>query len=191
MSHLSDWVDITSEANMQMLGSLVGGKIAGCGRYDNLRDTSELLQRLESAIVDIPSKFARPLVLELSGVGVGTPLTVNKSLLADLVDALRLDPQTPVHLKYRFGGLFLFLLVSDAASFAVKTSLASVAVNIPDKTVWAARLGKFTLANQVWGQSHLNGRITTLQKALKVPYLTTYTLVDARDFHEDLVDLPC
>lgn len=190
MTHLSDWIDLTKDSNIHVLEALTKPKLSACGCYDHLTNAFSLLDKLDAAILDIPYPNKRPTILELRDIDIGTPSSVTNATLADLVAIKRLDPETPVHLRYISGGLSLFILVDDVLNCPVKTNVTTLAINPADRTVWLARLGKFTPSNQVWGQSRFHGKVSCLQKTLKVPYLCTYTLVKSSDFSDDITDIP-
>lgn len=190
MTRLSDWIDLSKDSNIDVLKTLTKPKLPACGCYDHLTNAFSLLDKLDAAILDIPYPNRRPTILELRDIDIGTPSSVTNMALADLVSIHKLDPDTPVYLRYVSGGLALFILVDDVLTCPIKTNITTLAINPDDRSVWLARLGKFTPSNQVWGQSRFHGKVSPLQKTLKVPYLCTYTLVKSSDFSDDISDIP-
>jgi hypothetical protein len=65
----------------------------------------------------------------------------------------------------------------------IKSEHTYVALDKQKKEPWLVRVGAFTQPNQVWSQHRLDGKTTTLEKALKVPYLRTFSIVDEEDLN--------
>lgn len=190
MKQLSDWIDLENAENLNAFTCLLGNPSKQVGVYDHLKTKEDLLYRLQEATVEIfhTATTQQPSVLKLYDIDIGTPLSTTSTHLADLLSTNKIDPLTPVHLRYFYGGLFLFLLKGELQKTLIKSDHTYVALDTQKKEPWLVRLGAFTQPNQVWSQHRFDGKTTTLDKAIKVPYLKTFSIVNEEDL--DTYDVP-
>lgn len=187
MTTLSAWIDLQDPESLGVFTSLLGHPGERVGVYESIHHINELLERLQHAEVDeVPSLWPQqPQLLKVYDLGTGLSSSVSNVHIRRLVDDKRIKGDTPVHFKYLYGGLFLFLLTSDFEEKYVRCEHTYLALNKTKKQPWLARIGAFTPVNAVWFQPQYDGRISTLDKVLKIPYLKSFSITTLEDFSVD------
>lgn len=178
MSLLSSWMDLESPESLGVFTSLLARPGERVGVYKSISSIDDLLQRLKVAeVAEIePVRTKRPQILKIYDIDKGVRSSISSLHLKQLVECSKIDPNVSIHFRYRYGGLYLFLLTCDFDEKVAYSEHTFLAIDKKLKTPWLARIGSFTPVNEVWFQHQYDGRVSTLGKILKVPYLKSISI---------------